>query len=259
MGSVNAAETVAQPDDWDRHWDDYASSAERNPAQRFRRKLILSMLRDAGNSASVGPERVLDIGSGQGDLAVEATAAFPGAKLLGLELSASGVAVARRKVPGAEFLQCDLQAEGQPPDRFRDWATLAVCSEVLEHLDEPERLLENAGAWLAPACRLIVTVPGGPMSQFDRHIGHRKHYRPDELRALLERTGFRVESAHGAGFPFFNLYRRVVIARGSKLIGDVASEPSLAARIGMRGFDELFRWNLKTCGWQTVAVARKSV
>ncbi|HEY2106760.1 MAG TPA: class I SAM-dependent methyltransferase [Candidatus Binataceae bacterium] len=213
------------------------------------------MLCRADNSASVAPGRVLDIGSGQGDFAAEAAAAFPGAKLLGLELSASGVAVARRKVPGAEFLQCNLQAEGRPPDRFRSWATHAVCSEVLEHLDEPERLLANASPWLEPACRLIVTVPGGPISQFDRHIGHRKHYRPDELRSLLERAGFRVESAHGAGFPFFNLYRLVVIARGSKLIAEVASQPSPAARIAMRGFDRLFRWNLRTCGWQSVAVA----
>jgi SAM-dependent methyltransferase len=254
---MNAAETVVQPDDWDRHWDDYASSAERNPAQRFRRKLILSMLRDAGNSASVVPERVLDIGSGQGDFAAEMAETFPGAKLLGLELSASGVEAARRKVPGAEFVQWDLLADHRPPAHLLNWASHAVCAEVLEHLDEPERLLANASAWLEPACRLIVTVPGGPMSQFDRHIGHRKHYRPDELRALLERVGFDVESAHGAGFPFFNLYRRVVIARGSKLIRDVASKPSIAARIAMRGFDQLFRWNLTTCGWQTVAVAIK--
>jgi SAM-dependent methyltransferase len=259
---MNAAtKAVAQPDDWDRHWDDCASSAERNPAQRFRRKLILSMLCGTGDHSlrsripgCVPPEHVLDIGSGQGDFAADLAAAFPGAKLLGLELSASGVAAARRKVPSGEFLQWDLLAESQPPPGRRNWATHAVCSEVLEHLDEPDRLLANVRAWLAPGCRLIVTVPGGPMSQFDRHIGHRKHYRPEELRALLEGTGFRVESAHGAGFPFFNLYRGVVIARGPKLIGDVAGKASPAARMAMRGFDELFRWNLKTRGWQTVAV-----
>lgn len=259
------AKAVARPDDWDRHWDDCGSSAERNPAQRFRRKLILSMMCGTGHQSvrnriptCVSPERVLDIGSGQGDFGADLAAAFPEAKLLGLELSASGVAASRRKVPGGEFVQWDLLAERQPPAHRRNWATHAVCAEVLEHLDEPERLLANASAWLAPGCRLIVTVPGGPMSQFDRHIGHRKHYRPEELRALLEGTGYRVEAAHGAGFPFFNLYRGVVIARGSKLIGDVANEASLTARMAMSAFDELFRWNLRTRGWQTVAVATQS-
>jgi SAM-dependent methyltransferase len=249
----SASAPVAQRDDWDSHWDAYASAAERNPAQRYRRKLILSML---GAEGAPAPARLLDIGSGQGDLAAEVRAAFPGAQVLGLELSASGVEVARRKVSGADFLQWDLLTERQPPEPHRNWATHAICSEVLEHLDEPEHLLANARAWLAPECRLIVTVPGGPMSRFDRHIGHRKHYRGEQLRALLERAGFRVEAAHGAGFPFFNFYRRVVIARGSKLIGDVAHEPSLAARIAMGAFDALFRWNLPTRGWQTVAVAR---
>jgi len=247
-----ASATVAQRDDWNRHWDDFALAAEYNPAQRYRRRLILSML---GAEGTAGPPRLLDIGSGQGDFAANVAATFPTTEVLGLELSASGVEVARRKVPGADFVQWDLLAERQPPEPRRNWATHAVCSEVLEHLDEPDRLLANARAWLAHGCRLIVTVPGGPMSQFDRHIGHRKHYQPAELQALLEQAGFRVEAAHGAGFPFFNLYRRVVIARGSKLMADVAQEPSPAARMAMAAFDALFRWNLGTRGWQTVAVA----
>lgn len=249
---MNSAAATVQRDDWDRHWDDYASAAERNPAQRYRRKLILSMLGAEGTAA---PVRLLDIGSGQGDFTADVRAAFPGAQVLGLELSAAGVEVARRKVAGADFLQWDLLAERQPPEHRRNWATHAVCSEVLEHLDEPERLLANTRAWLARGCRLIVTVPGGPMSPFDRHIGHRRHYRGEDLGELLERAGFHVEGAHGAGFPFFNLYRRVVIARGSKLISDVAKEPSLAARMAMDAFDGLFRWNLGTRGWQTIAVA----
>ena len=239
--------SIPERDEWDRHWDEYAHSAERNPAQQFRRNLILSLLGEA-------PARLLDIGSGQGDFAADASAAFPDAQFLGLELSASGVQVARRKVPTAEFVQCDLLAERQTELR-RQWATHAVCSEVLEHLDEPERLLTNVKPWLAPGCRLVVTVPGGPMSEFDRHIGHRRHFRPADLRALLECAGFRVEQSHGAGFPFFNLYRAVVIARGRKLIADVARKPSPAAGIVMDTFDALFRLNLRTRGWQTMAIA----
>src|SRR5205807_8374498 len=136
--------------------------------------------------------------------------ACPDAQVLGLELSASGVQIAARKVPAAEFLEFDLLQPHEPPGSRRAWATHAVCSEVLEHLDDPERLLVNAHAWMAPACKLIVTVPGGPMSAFDKHIGHRQHYRPEDLRCLLERAGFRVDLASGAGYPFFDLYRRVV-------------------------------------------------
>jgi len=245
--STRTAPFVHQ-DDWDQHWDDYAVSAQSNPAQRYRRQLVLSML-------GTSPARLLDIGSGQGDLAADATAAFPGSEVLGLEMSASGVRVSKTKVPRAEFLQWDLLADRKPPPERKHWATHAVCSEVLEHLDEPQRLLANAKAWMAPGCRLVATVPGGPRSRFDRHIGHRRHYRPTELRTLLESVGLRVEAAHGAGFPFFNLYRCTVIARGKKLIADVAQRPSPAALLAMGAFDRLFRFNLNSLGWQTVAIA----
>jgi SAM-dependent methyltransferase len=244
--------SLAVHDNWDRHWDDYASSAERNPAQRYRRKLILSSL---GLNQAASTPRVLDIGSGQGDFAADLLAACPDARVLGLELSASGIEIAARKVPGAEFLQCDLTQPHEPPPGRQAWATHAVCSEVLEHVDDPERLLVNAQPWMAPTCKLIVTVPGGPMSAFDKHIGHRKHYRPEDLRCLLERAGFRVDLASGAGYPFFDLYRRVVIARGSRLIGDVSRKPSPAARTAMGVFDALFRLNVHSRGWQTFAIA----
>jgi hypothetical protein len=85
---------------------------------------------------------------------------------------------------------------------YLGWADYAVCSEVLEHLDDPALFLRNSAALMSPGCTLIVTVPGGPMSAFDRHIGHRKHYLVSELRGLLERSGFSVKTAMAAGFPF---------------------------------------------------------
>ena len=92
-----------------------------------------------------------------------------------------------------------------------------MCSEVLEHLDDPATLLGNALPNLAPGCRLVVTVPGGPRSAFDRHIGHRRHYNRRDLRRLLEGVGLRVDGVIAAGFPFHTLYRLAVILRGERL------------------------------------------
>ncbi len=64
-----------------------SDTAARNPAQAFRRRLVLGRLR------AVGPiRRYLDIGSGQGDLAVDVAAEWPEAEIVGIELSATGVA-----------------------------------------------------------------------------------------------------------------------------------------------------------------------
>lgn len=244
-------------DDWDKHWDDYAGTAASNPAQRLRRRLILDLLR-LGDE----PGRVLDIGCGQGDLIADLRIAHPNAELCGVDYSQWGIDIAAKKVPDARFFSRDLLQAGPPPEGLEGWATHAVCSEVLEHVDEPETLMRNAAAYLAPGSRLVVTVPGGPMSAFDRHIGHRRHFSPDSLAAVLTRAGFEVEKATGAGFPQFNVYRLLVIQRGRRLVQDVSSAnsgvSSLTARAAMAVFRGLFalgtmqnRW-----GWQVVAVAR---
>ena len=71
-----------------------------------------------------------------------------------------------------------------------------------------------------------------------------------------------VGAVTGAGFPFFNLYRGVVILRGKRLVTDVSAGQgrpvSLTARAVMIFFRHLFRLNMDSCawGWQMVATAR---
>ena len=241
-------------DDWDHHWHEYAGAIARNPAQEFRRRLILRLLAAGGT-----PSRVLDVGSGSGDFAIALRAAFPEAKLLGLELSSTGVEQSRRKVPDADFVQCDLIAGDPAPGDYFGWATHAVCSEVLEHVDDPKLLLRNARAYLAPGSRLVVTVPGGPMTAFDRHIGHRRHFRADDLAQVLRNSGFEAVRVTGAGFPSFNLYRLFLLTLGRGLIDHAGSAtPSAAARAATSAFDLLLRHNtrLSRYGWQTVGTAR---
>lgn len=206
------------------------------------------------------PARVLDIGSGQGDLAAAIVAEWADADVLGIELSDAGVAIASSKVPQASFVQRDLSVDQPPPDGWRGWATHVTCSEVLEHVDDPVGFLRNALQWTAPGSRFVVTVPAGPISAFDRHVGHRTHYTRATLRRTLSESGLVVETVAAAGFPFFNLYRLTVIARGEGLIDDVAGPGAslgMAARIAMRAFSGLFRLNLRHSpgGWQLVAVA----
>ena len=241
--------------DWDHLWTQYAASAEQNPAQAFRRLLVVRSLGLTPGS------RLLDIGSGQGDLAQGLSALMPGLEVAGLDISISGIAESSRKVPGGRFFQADLLKPIELSGALDGWATHAVCTELLEHVSEPERVLANTLPLLAPGSLLIVTVPSGPMSAFDKHIGHLRHYRAEELKALLESVGYQVDGIWRAGFPFFNLYRLTVILRGKKLIKDAASDRPLpwSARFVMKIFRFLFRFNAVRMGpgWQLVALARR--
>ncbi|MEA2697838.1 MAG: hypothetical protein QOI66_2109 [Myxococcales bacterium] len=247
-------------DDWDTHWRSYADSNAANPAQAYRRRLIVDAL---SLETASPPVRLLEFGSGQGNFAAEVAAVFPDIEFCGLDLAQAGVDIARRKVPGASFFQQDFTQPLTIPEKFHGWATHAVCSEVLEHVDDPAGALRNIRRCLAPGCKLVITVPAGPMSAFDRHIGHRRHFTPSLLSDTLKAAGFSGAELCGAGFPFFNLYRLAVVARGPALINDAAGETGgglpLSARITLRVFSWLFRLNRSRGrrGWQLVAVARE--
>jgi SAM-dependent methyltransferase len=248
---------VSPGDDWDKHWNAYADSASVNPAQAYRRQLILEALM---LPTAPRPVRLLELGCGQGDFAQDLLAQNPDAELCGLDLAQKGVEIARRKVPNASFFQQDLTQPMAIPEQFRGWATHAVCSEVLEHVDDPVAVLRNVRTCLAPGCRLVITVPAGPLSAFDRHIGHRAHFTPQRLDDVLRAAGLEVPDLRGAGFPFFNLYRLAVVARGRALIRDAAGDDArglpVAARATIRLFSWLFRLNSARgrLGWQLIAV-----
>jgi SAM-dependent methyltransferase len=252
---------MPEHDNWDTHWDRYAASASQNPAQQMRHAIIAKLLAPGLDGWSA---HVLDIGSGQGDLLVKLRAQFPEAQLMGFELSASGVELSRQKIPDATFVVADLFQPPTEVKQYAGWATDAVCSEVLEHVDSPADFLRAARPYLADNARLIVTVPGGPMSAFDRHIGHRRHFTPVSISAALRAAGFTVKRVYLSGFPFFNLYRAMVIARGAKLATDVdATQTGGSSKLAngmMAVFRGLFRFNLVSSpfGWQVVVVARKT-
>jgi SAM-dependent methyltransferase len=257
---MNAARTALGADDWNTHWANYADTNAHNPAQTYRRHLIMSAL---GLGAAPAPVRLVELGCGHGDFARDVLRVYPNISFVGIDRAETGVAIARSNLPGAVFEQADLTVDSTLPDRYRGYATHAVCSEVLEHIDDPLAALRTARALFAPGCRLVITVPAGPVSAFDRHIGHRSHFSAAQLEDLVRSAGLELESLNGAGFPFFNLYRLVVVARGTALIRDAAEDHGqqlpLSARAVIRTFSTLFRFNRDRGrrGWQLVAVARE--
>jgi SAM-dependent methyltransferase len=250
-------------DDWNRHWEAFGDAVSGNPGTAYRCRLVLKALGNVDSDAAI-----LEIGCGQGEFTLMLAETFPQADVRGIDNSAEGIerAVRSARTRGlpVDFAQRDLMEEVELDDEHRRAATLAVCSEVLEHVDQPEVLLRNAADYMAPGCRLVVTVPGGPRSAFDRHIGHRRHFTATRLRRLLEESGFEDVTVRRAGFPFFDLYRLVVIARGKRLIADVEESKSELDKgtsgTALRFFDRIFRYNLDSSpfGWQLLAVARRS-
>ena len=87
----------------------------------------------------------------------------------------------------------------EDPASFKPWRgkfDTVVCLNVLEHVRDPNRSLENMAGALEPDGRLLLYVPQHQRlySSLDEVLGHRRRYSRRDLTDELARAGFTVES-----------------------------------------------------------------
>jgi len=179
--------------EYDRLWSDEndAYSAERlGYTPHFLRFM------DAQLAEVPAPRAILEIGCGDGFFSSQL--ANRDCNVTGIDLSAEGIAKAKRRVPSGVFREHDLAN----PLPFADASFDAIwCSEVLEHLFAPLSVLEEAFRVLRPGGRMLITVPyhgllknlGIALFAFDRHYDptypHIRFYTKNTLSGLVRRAG----------------------------------------------------------------------
>lgn len=118
---------------------------------------------------------------------------------VGLDLNPRNLTKARRRAPKADVIQADMYRLPFPDATFG----AAVCSEVLEHVPDPENALAEIWRTLKRNGRLLGTVPTDSliwrMRFLSRHRGHEpyhRHYTRDEFLRLVRGlpVPFRIES-----------------------------------------------------------------
>lgn len=105
--------------------------------------------------------RILEVGCGEGSNV--AVLAKPGREFYGCDLSRLAIAIARRDGGDAAARMLVADAAALPFTRGSFDGVFAVS--VIEHLPEPERVLDEMIAALAPQGRLVLVSPqyGGPL------------------------------------------------------------------------------------------------
>ena len=158
--------------------------------------------------------RVADIGCG-GGLLCEAMAAR-GAKVSGIDASAAVIDIARQHA-GTSGLDIDYRADlsarfaAALPGRF----DLVTCMELLEHVPDPEALLDDCAALLVPGGDLFVSTLNRTPAAYVLGIlaaeqllelvprgthDYARFIKPSELAAAARRTGFEVVDVRGMAY-----------------------------------------------------------
>jgi SAM-dependent methyltransferase len=155
----------------------------RHPWWQARARLVLAILRRAG---ILPPAHVLDAGCGWG-VTLEALEAA-GYRTAGLDISRH--ALERLDGPGRQLIEADL-TRLDIPRRSVPAFDAVLALDLIEHLDDDRAAVADLGVLLRPGGLLVVTVPALPelYSEFDRVQGHRRRYRPEDLRAAFGSSG----------------------------------------------------------------------
>ncbi|MBI1339397.1 methyltransferase domain-containing protein [bacterium] len=141
-----------------------------------------------------GPTRVLDVGCGLGFLLDYARSA------LGWEVQGVDPSTFARE--GRRLLGLPIASEYLSAENAATYAAdVIVCSEIIEHLDDPDPFLDVLKQALRPGGVLVMTTPSAtgarPDAGADRNMlafgpgQHLVSYSRDGLIAALRRAGFR--------------------------------------------------------------------
>lgn len=133
---------------------------------------------------------LLEIGCGTGFVLSGIASVFPGARLHGSELYPVGLAFARERLPGAEFMQMDARAIP-----FTEAFDVVGAFDVLEHIEEDAAVLRQIHGALKPGGVLLLTVPQHAWlwSPLDESACHVRRYGRADLHSKLEASGFEVQ------------------------------------------------------------------
>ena len=171
---------------------------------------------------------ILDLGCGTGEMSARLSQGHH--QIIGLDISPVAMQkFAQRRFPGiVATLEMGIPFQNGSFD-------LVWCSEVIEHLISPERLLAECFRVLKPGGRLLLSTPnsgyyayrilrllGVPWSRI-QHPGHLQFFTYSSLCSLLQHQGFTLTRRSG-----YNIYAALPVGLVSRF-----SQDSSVGRISM--------------------------
>jgi len=170
---------------------------------RSRNQLLVWALRKFFPDA----QSFFEIGCGTGYVLSAIKCAFPSLALYGSDVYSDGLIFAKQRLPSIDLLQID--ARRIPFEMEFD---VIGAFDVLEHINEDNRVLHQMFRATKPEGGIIITVPQHPFlwSIVDEYSCHKRRYSKNELAKKVTDAGFHV--MHATSFvsillPFMLLSR----------------------------------------------------
>jgi len=171
-----------------------------SPIHALRRSLVLRLAPPAKENS-----RCLDIGCGTGEY-IEPLIDM-GYRVDAVDISHYAIDRAQKNLPKEKrsfFKGIVAPLERFTPDKKFD---LILCSEVLEHLEDPLLVLKKVAQWVSDGGSLLITVPADPAlwSEEDVFAHHVRRFTEAQFKALLAEAKLQPEVFWCYGYPTLRL------------------------------------------------------
>jgi SAM-dependent methyltransferase len=141
-------------------------------------------------------ERVLEVGSGIGNIVAEVLGKDRVRSVVATDLSESSLATLHDRLGDDGRLSTQVwNAEDPPPEALlRDKFDTIICSNVLEHIKDHDTAVVHMRQLLKPDGNLVILVPANPaiFNGMDEDLGHFRRYTRVELNRVLTDNGMNV-------------------------------------------------------------------
>lgn len=175
----------------------------KNPISKFLVKnfiLTLTRLLDRIDN----PKKIAEAGMGEGYLTGIIASRFPNAQIWGSDIEYDILALARKRLKGKNINLSveNLEKLSYPANHF----DLFVCCEVLEHVADPKKALQQIKRVIRgkaivsvpeePLWRILNMLRGKYINNFGNTPGHINHWNKEEFVKMIESSGFTILSKH---------------------------------------------------------------
>jgi len=135
------------------------------------------------NNISLEKSKIIDVGCGFGGLLSCVKKIAPSCDLIGIECVSSAEKMLNKRFPWIRFEQknIDIDPEVFHSDLIGD---VVLCTEVLEHLVNPDYAIKNLLSMKAKGGHLIITIPNG---RYDRASQHINFWSPESWKVFLSK------------------------------------------------------------------------
>ncbi len=199
-------------------------------------------------------KKILEIGCGEG---VNASHLSKYNDIIGIDMSEENIVVARRKFPGVDYRVMNTENLGFANNYFDQIYAL----DVLEHVDNLDRVIAEAWRVLRPGGEFIVNIPYWKSEKwllklrptYFNEIHHCRIFEENSLEELLEGKNFSLMKKNRVGFLshvyLYYMFKRTPVGKTQLGIGDWRDNwKTKLLSIILMFFDErLFKTPIKYC------------